>query len=89
MNIVLASTSPYRQELLARLGIPFMCIAPEVDETLITGESPQDRARRLAISKALAIPADTALIIGATKSLALMTASSENPEHGPRQSSNC
>ena len=65
MNIVLASTSPYRQELLARLGIPFTSIAPEVDEALIPGESAQDRARRLAISKALAIPADTALIIGA------------------------
>ncbi|EPU8894525.1 Maf family protein, partial [Enterobacter hormaechei] len=39
-NLVLASTSPYRRMLLEKLGIPFECAAPEVDETPQPGESP-------------------------------------------------
>jgi septum formation protein len=37
--LILASSSPYRQTLLARLGIPFSCLAPEVDETPLSGET--------------------------------------------------
>ena len=40
MDVILASSSPYRQRLLARLQIPFSCIAPEVDETRLPDEAP-------------------------------------------------
>jgi septum formation protein len=53
--LVLASTSPYRRELLSRLGLPFEVARPEVDETPLTGESPEALARRLAGAKARAI----------------------------------
>ena len=42
--IILASTSEYRKELLARLRIRFEAIAPEVDETPLHGERPQQLA---------------------------------------------
>lgn len=47
-NLVLASTSPYRRMLLEKLGIPFECAAPEVDETPQPGESPRHLVTRLA-----------------------------------------
>lgn len=53
--LILASTSPYRRELLQRLGLDFEVAAPEVDETPRPGEGPADRARRLAEAKARAI----------------------------------
>lgn len=52
MTIVLASTSPYRRELLQRLRLPFEAVAPAVDETRRPGEGPLDLARRLAAAKA-------------------------------------
>jgi septum formation protein len=53
--LVLASTSKYRKELLSRLQVPFICIAPEVDETALPNETPLALAQRLALAKAMAI----------------------------------
>lgn len=53
--LILASTSPYRRALLARLGIGFDCIAPRVDETARPGETPRRLALRLARAKAAAV----------------------------------
>ncbi|CAN5289746.1 Maf family protein [soil metagenome] len=53
--LILASTSPYRRALLARLGLPFDVARPEVDETSLTGETPEAQAIRLAEAKARAI----------------------------------
>jgi len=50
--IVLASSSPYRRQLLERLRVPFQAVAPEVDETAQPGETPLHTARRLALLKA-------------------------------------
>ena len=55
--LTLASTSPYRRELLARLRLSFEVERPEVDETPRAGESPTDLAIRLAIAKAEAVAA--------------------------------
>jgi septum formation protein len=66
VKLILASTSPYRRELLSRLGVPFEVVAPDVDETPLAGESPDDTAQRLSVLKARAV-ADKfphALIIG-------------------------
>ena len=39
-SLILASTSRYRQELLARLRLPFDAVAPQVDESPLPGEAP-------------------------------------------------
>ena len=65
-KLILASSSPYRQELLAKLGLAFDAVAPEIDETALDGELPQETALRLAQLKAKKI-AEThpdALVIG-------------------------
>ncbi|WP_374342410.1 Maf family nucleotide pyrophosphatase [Azonexus sp.] len=65
-KLILASTSPYRRELLGRLGLPFDIANPRVDETPLPGEAPESLALRLAEAKARAVAADhpDALIIG-------------------------
>lgn len=61
--LLLASTSRYRRELLARLRLPFTACAPAdatgvvVDETPVAGEAPQARAVRLAEAKAAVLAA--------------------------------
>ena len=65
-KLILASTSPYRRELLGRLGLPFEVANPETDETPLSDEAPPALALRLAEAKARAV-ADRypgALIIG-------------------------
>lgn len=66
MQIILASTSRYRQEIIARLGLPFTAVPPICDETPLPGESALDTAVRLARTKAQSLAADypNALIIG-------------------------
>ena len=54
-RLILASTSPYRRELLARLRLPFDVAAPETDESPLPAETPQQLTRRLAAAKAAAI----------------------------------
>jgi septum formation protein len=53
--LILASSSRYRRELLARLGLPFEAISPEVDEHPLPNEGVAAMAMRLAIAKAAAI----------------------------------
>ena len=54
-EVILASTSRYRRELLERLRLPFRIESPEVDETPEPGESPKVLALRLARAKASAV----------------------------------
>ena len=65
-TLVLASTSPYRRELLERLGLPFETANPQTDESPLAGETPEALALRLAEAKARAVIASypDALIIG-------------------------
>lgn len=65
-NLVLASSSIYRRELLQRLQLPFTCETPDVDETPLANEQPQDTALRLAQVKAKKIGMEQpdSLIIG-------------------------
>jgi 7-methyl-GTP pyrophosphatase len=64
--LVLASTSRYRRLLLARLGIPFVAVAPDADESPLAGEFPRETAVRLSETKARSVVAahPAALIIG-------------------------
>lgn len=52
MRLVLASTSPYRRQLLNRLGLNFDTVAPGVDEAPVPGETPEQAVGRLAAAKA-------------------------------------
>ena len=64
--LILASTSRYRRELLARLRLPFDVARPEADESPLPGEAPAMLAMRLAAEKAAAVAArlPTAWVIG-------------------------
>lgn len=53
--LILASSSPFRKELLARLNIGFECISPEIDESQHKNEQPGEYVQRLAIEKAAKI----------------------------------
>jgi len=66
MQIVLASTSPFRKSVLEKLGLPFDCHAPEIDETPRAGETPAQVVERLSIAKAQAVAAHykQGLVIG-------------------------
>lgn len=66
MQLILGSSSPYRKALLDKLGLPFACFSPEIDESQRAGESPIELVERLAIGKAreTAKAYPKALIIG-------------------------
>ncbi|MDF3932028.1 Maf family protein [Pseudomonas citronellolis] len=53
--LLLASSSPYRRELLQRLRLPFECASPDIDESPLPGESAEQLVRRLAEHKARAL----------------------------------
>ena len=55
LPLVLASTSPFRKELLQRLAIPFETAAPDVDESPRADDTPAALVRRLSGAKARAI----------------------------------
>ena len=64
--LILGSTSRYRRELLQRLPVPFDVVSPEVDETPLADEAPNDLATRLSLAKAKAVAAlhPNAVVIG-------------------------
>ncbi len=66
MQLILASTSPRRRELLALLGIPFEIIAPDFEEVSQPGWSPRQQVERFAREKArsIAIARPTVLVLG-------------------------
>jgi len=65
-QLILASTSRYRRELLERLRLPFDVLSPDVDETALPGEAPAALAQRLALAKAHAVAKrhPNAIVIG-------------------------
>ncbi|MBS3823784.1 MAG: septum formation protein Maf [Wenzhouxiangellaceae bacterium] len=65
--LILASSSPYRAEMLERLGLAFSSVTSGIDETAGPDESPEALARRLALDKALHVARQRpeALVIGA------------------------
>ncbi|CAB4619888.1 unannotated protein [freshwater metagenome] len=65
MNLVLASASPRRQELLADLGLSFAVRPADIDESVHAGEAGADYVRRLAREKAAAVAGPGELVIAA------------------------
>ena len=76
MNLILASTSPYRRRLLQRLRLPFTCMDPAIEESMREGESPSERASRLATEKVSATAQrlqGDAIVIGSDQVACLAT----------------
>ncbi len=66
MQLILASGSPRRKELLGLFGIPFVVRAADIDETMDAAKSPFDEVARVSRLKALAVPRETSdLVIAA------------------------
>ena len=65
--IVLASSSPYRRQILERINLSFICHGPDIDESVLPGESAPALVTRLSLAKAKAAAAHypDGLIIGA------------------------
>ncbi len=53
--LVLGSSSPFRKQLLAKLGLDFSCNSPQIDESPLTGEHAEQLVARLAEAKARAV----------------------------------
>jgi septum formation protein len=53
--VVLASSSPRRQQLVRQMGADFTVVVPDLDETALPDESPDAHVERLALGKALAV----------------------------------
>jgi MAF protein len=66
MKLILGSTSPFRKELLHKLGLSFDVDSPDIDETMHAGEQPEEFVQRLALEKSQAVAKrhENALIIG-------------------------
>ncbi|MCB1615114.1 MAG: septum formation protein Maf [Pseudomonadales bacterium] len=58
LELVLASSSPYRRDLLKKLQLPFRFQTPDIDETPFPDENAWQAAKRLSRSKALQIASD-------------------------------
>ena len=56
MNLILASASPRRQELLKLFGVPFCVKVADIDETMDPEKAPFDEVARVSRKKAMAIP---------------------------------
>ena len=75
MQLILASGSPRRKELLSLFGLPFVIRAADIDETMDQNKAPFDEVARVSRLKALAVPreeediviaADTIVVLGRT-----------------------
>ena len=73
MKLVLASTSPRRRDLLARIGVvPDRIAAPDIDEAPLARELPRAYALRIALAKAHAVPrADDEIVLAGDTTIAL------------------
>jgi len=65
-QLILGSSSPFRAEILSKLGLPFITASPDIDESSLTGEKPEQLVQRLSEQKAYKIAESypNALIIG-------------------------
>ena len=63
-QVILASASPRRRELLRLVGIEHVVIPADIDETYLAGEQPASHAERLAREKARALTRPDAVVIG-------------------------
>lgn len=63
MQLILASASPRRKELLSLLGIPFSIRVADIDETMDAARSPFEEVARVSRCKAMAVPAENTDVV--------------------------
>ena len=63
MNLILASASPRRQELLKLFGVPFTVRVADIDETMDPAKAPFEEVARVSRMKAIAIPRETGDVV--------------------------
>ena len=70
-TLILASQSPRRKELLKQLGYDFTCVPADIDESVLSSESPEQYVARLALAKAqaIAIKHDDVVVLGSDTSV--------------------
>jgi septum formation protein len=68
-QLILGSSSPFRAEILTKLGLPFITASPDIDESSLVGEQAQQLVQRLSEQKAYKIAESypNALIIGSVQ----------------------
>ena len=87
--VILASSSPRRQQLLRQMGAEFSVVRPDIEETVREGEEPVTLVERLALEKALAIDPgrDTGVVLGSDTVVVIdedILGKPENPEEARR-----
>ena len=63
MNLILASASPRRQELLKLFGVPFTVRVADIDETMDPAKTPFDEVARVSHAKALAVSRESGDVV--------------------------
>ena len=81
MSLILASSSPFRKAILEKLGLPFITMSPDIDESRNVSESPYTLVARLSKEKALEASKNySGLIIASDQVATLDTGNNENDE---------
>jgi len=75
-QLILASKSPRRKQLLSQLGFQFECESADIDESVLPEENPEDYVRRVAVEKAQAIAnilefSDNIIVLGSDTSVVI------------------
>ena len=77
MSLILASSSPFRKAILKRLGVSFITVSPNIDETRKTAETPYDLVYRLAEEKAKEVAKPHSGLIIASDQVATLDSGNE------------
>ena len=77
MSLILASSSPFRKAILKRLGVSFITVSPNIDETRKTAETPYDLVYRLAEAKAKEVAKTHSGLIIASDQVATLDSGNE------------
>ena len=85
MQLILASSSPRRRELLGLFGIPFVIRAADIDETMDPNLPPEQEVARVSRCKALAVPRQTDDVVIAADTIVVCEGRVLGKPHSPRE----
>lgn len=85
MQLILASASPRRRELLGLFGIPFVVRAADIDETMDPGLPPEQEVARVSRCKALAMPRQADDVVIAADTIVVCEGRVLGKPHSPRE----
>lgn len=85
MQLILASASPRRRELMQLFGIPFVIRAADIDETMSQGADPAQEVARVSRLKALAVPREEEDVVVAADTIVVCGGTILGKPHTPEQ----